>query len=297
MAFSEVMSSIRELLALELFPLSGTPVTVATVLTVVFILVATLWGSRLLRRALEVWFRRRGVTSAGTVNAVARLLHYVVVFLGFGAALETLGVNLGALFAAGAVFAVGIGFAMQTIAQNFVSGVILLAERAIKPGDILHLDDQIVRVDKLGIRSTIVETRDGYDLIVPNSTIVQSTVTNFTLTNSQYRIRVPVGVTYGSDMNRVRETLEEVAAEFGKKIPIAGRKPQVVLVDFGNSSVDFDIAVWIDDPWQERIYVSDLRFAIWNAFKSQGIVIAFPQLDVHFDRPVHEGFARLAEAR
>ncbi len=297
MTISEGLKPVQEVLSAELFELSGTRVTVATLLTVVVIILLTFWGSRLLRRGLAMWFRRRGVAAEGTVHGIGRLVHYVVVFVGFGVALQTIGISLGALFAAGAVFAVGIGFAMQNIAQNFVSGVILLAEGAIKRGDVLRVDDEVVRVERLGIRSTIVTSRDGLDLIVPNSNLVQSTVVNYTLSQSHYRVRVTVGVVYGADMDLVRTTLEKVAEDAAQRWSVPDRDAQVVMVDFGSSSVDFHVAVWIDDPWGERQALSDLRFAIWKALKKHGIVIAFPQVDVHFDAPVQDGLAKLAAVR
>ena len=118
---------------------------------------------------------------------------------------------LEALFAAGAVFAIGLGFAMQNIVQNFVSGVILLAERTIKPGDVLQVDGRFVKVRHMGIRSTICRTLDEEEIIVPNATIVQSTVTNYTLQDSLFRLRCTVGVVYGSDMVLVKNTLQRAA--------------------------------------------------------------------------------------
>lgn len=294
---SSPLQITKEILSTELFELSGTRVTIATAITVLLILLATVWGSRLVRRGLELWFQRRGVQSGGSVHAISRLVHYLVVFIGFGIALQTLGISMGGLFAAGAVFAVGVGFAMQNIAQNFVSGIILLVERSIKKNDIVLIEGQLVRVEQLGIRSTIVQNRDGLDLIVPNATIVQSTVTNYTLESSKYRIRITVGVTYGSDMDLVRSTLEEVARDLAQQWGQTDRQYQVVMDGFGSSSVDFQIAVWIDDPWQERMAQSNLCFAVWNALKRNDIVIAFPQVDVHFDPPIESSFAKLAAVR
>lgn len=297
MSESEIIDLSLEILSQPLFSVSDTVISVATILTVFCIIGATFWMSRLVRRAIELYFSRRGVTARGTIDAINRLAHYVVIFAGFGLALQTLGISFGGLFAAGAVFAVGIGFAMQNIAQNFVSGVILLAERAIRKGDIVRVDNEVVRVEELGIRSTMVQTRDGLELIVPNATIVQSTVTNYTLNSPEYRVRLTVGVTYDSDLDLVRRTLAEVAADESKSWGIEGRSPQVVLVDFGSSSVDFQLAVWIDDPWSERTAVSELRFAVWYAFKRAGLVIAYPQLDVHFDPGVEASLANLSVAR
>jgi len=297
MTVTDTLEAAKEILAIVLFELSGTRVTVATAISVVLIMLFTIWGSRLIRRGLEIWFRRRDVAAGGTVHAVNRLVHYIVVFAGFGIALQTLGISLGALFAAGAVFAVGIGFAMQNIAQNFVSGVILLVERAIKKHDIVRVEGELVRVEKLGIRSTIVQTRDGLDLIVPNSAIVQSTVTNYTLDVPDYRVRIIVGVTYDSDMHLVRSTLESIAASFSERSGMGTRDSQVVMVDFASSSVDFQIAIWTNDPWTERGLLSELRFAVWDAFKAADIVIAFPQVDVHLDPPVQSALTKLAAVR
>ena len=294
---STILDAIRGFLSLELFSLSGAPVTPATLLSALGVVAITLWVSRWVRRGVEIWFKRRGVTASGTIDAVSRLIQYLVMFGGFGIALQTVGISFGALFAAGAVFAVGIGFAMQNIAQNFVSGVILLVERAIRRGDIVRVDGEIVRVEQLGIRSTLVQTRDGLELIVPNSSIVQSTVTNYTLSSPLYRIRITVGVTYSSDLDLVRDTLTRIACDKNAIWSRNDRENQVVLADFGSSSIDFQIAVWTDDPWRERTVLSELRFAVWRGFKAHGIVIAFPQVDVHLDEAVESSIVALASVR
>jgi small-conductance mechanosensitive channel len=201
-------------------------------------------------------------------------------------ALQTAGIELGALFAAGAVFAVGLGFAMQNIAQNFVSGVILLVERSIKPGDVLSLQDETVRVIQMGIRATLVRTLDEEIMIVPNSSLVQSTVKNYTIKDSLFRVRVTVGVEYGSDMARVRKTLEAASQQMDFRE--ANHEPVVLMDDFADSSVNWEVSIWIADPWTARRIRSHMREAIWTAFKQAQIVIAFPQLDVHFDTPINE---------
>lgn len=286
------METLQRVFETRLFSLGDTPVTFATLAVAVVIVLASVLLSLLLQQAVKRALRQRGLAGEGTVGAMLRLLHYVVVLVGLGVALDTIGFSLGALFAAGAVFAVGLGFAMQNIAQNFVSGVILLIERSIKPGDILGIEGGMVRVQQLGIRSTLVRTRDDEDMIVPNSVIVQSTVKNFTLRDSLYRIRVPVGVVYSSDMANVRRTLERVANDVSWRAK--ERAPVVLLREFGDSSVNFEVSVWIDDPWDAWRARSDLHEAIWTAFKGAGITIAFPQLDVHFDPPVEESMRLVA---
>lgn len=278
-------------LDVSLFDLGETPITVGTVVIMVAVLLAALLVSWLVTRTIRKAFKFRGVEDEGTVGVVTRLTHYLILGAGLFVALRVAGIDLSALFAAGAIFAVALGFAMQNITANFVSGVILLSERAIKPGDVLNVEGKLVRVRDMGIRATIVRTLDDEDLIIPNSVLVQSTVTNHTFRDNMMRLRVPVGVIYGSDMRLVQQVLHDTA----EKIPWRSteKKPVVLLVDFGNSSVDFEVSVWIEDPWKSRWGRSDLRQAIWWALKDAGITIAFPQLDLHLDEPVVESLQRL----
>jgi len=138
----------------------------------------------------------------------------------------------------------------------------------------------------MGIRATIARSLDEEEIIVPNSAIVQSTVTNYTLRDSLYRLRCTVGVTYGSDMARVKEVLQKVAEGISWRTQM--RDPMVLLTEFGNSSVNFEVSIWMEDPWRIRSARSEVHEGIWWAFREAGITIAFPQLDVHFDPPVVE---------
>jgi len=278
-------------LSRQLFEIGGTPVTVFTLSTVIAILVATWITSWLVRRAVERAAGRAGMERRHTAG-VNRLVGYFVTITGVAIALQTAGVKLTALFTAGAVFAVGIGFAMQNIAQNFLSGVILLAERSIKPGDVLEVSGQLVQVEQIGIRTTLVRTREEEALIVPNSSLVQSTVKNYTLRDMNYRLRVTVGVTYSSDMALVRQLLEQVGRSCDWRD--TERAPMVLLVDFGSSSVDWELSVWTHEPWRQRQHASLVREAIWSVFQEAGVVIAFPQIDVHFDPPVTDAITRRA---
>ncbi|GAB4238102.1 MAG: hypothetical protein Kow00109_12390 [Acidobacteriota bacterium] len=274
----------------HLFEIAGTPVTVATVITFAFILIITFAVTRLIDGAIARALRLRQLGEEASLAASRRLLRYLLWLVGFAVGLETVGINLSALFAAGALFAVAVGFAMQNLAENFVSGVILLTERTIKPGDVLEAEGRIVKVVHLGIRTTVARTLDDEEIIIPNSLLVQNTVKNYTLQDSLYRIRALVGVSYASDMRRVREVLERTA----QAIPWRwqGREPRVLLRAFGSSSVDWEVSVWIDDPWISQRRLSDLNEAIWWALKDAGITIAYPQIDVHFDPEVVERLAR-----
>jgi small-conductance mechanosensitive channel len=290
----DVLHVIDRILETRLFVVAGTPVNVATLCMFVIIILVSIAISALAQRAVRRGFRRRGVEDEGSIGVTSRLLHYAILSVGFAVGVHTLGINLTALFAAGAVFAVAIGFAMQNISQNFISGIILLAERAIKPGDILEVEGTMVKVIDMGIRATVARTLNEEEIVVPNSILVQSMVKNHTLRDPLYRLRVDVGVVYGSDMKLVMEVLTRTAE--GIEWRVEDRKPVVLLTAFGSSSVDFQVSVWINDPWLTLRHKSELHQSIWWALKEVGVVIAFPQLDVHVDPEVQDALAAMARA-
>jgi small-conductance mechanosensitive channel len=289
-SITDLLEQIRSALGIHLFDLAGTSFTVGTLFAILGILLVTLGAASLARRITERFLKSRNVSDEGTVGIASRLVYYLTLALGFSIALSTSGVNLSALFAAGAVFAVALGFAMQNIVQNFVSGILLLGERTIKPGDVLEVEGQYVKVRDMGVRVTVARTLDDEDIIIPNSVLASSSVKNFTFRERTYRIRVQVGVSYDSDLRLVRKVLETAAAEV--KWRVSEKRPRVQLLAFGSSSVDYDISVWIDDPWQAAARRSSLREAIWWALKDNGIVIAYPQVDVHFDARAISAVAR-----
>lgn len=264
-----------------IFTISGTEVTLFSIVLFVLALVITIIVSSILQRVLKRALFSRFKKREGTLAALLRLLHYFILIAGFSVGLQIIGISLGGLFATGAVFAIAIGFAMQNILQNFVSGVILLLERSIKPGDVLEVEGVIVKVIDMGIRTTIARTLLDEELIMPNSVFSQGTVKNYTLRDSSYCLGVNVGVAYDSDIDEVLRALEKAASDFEWKLP--GTEPSVRLTDFASSSVNFAVYVSIDDPWKQGFYRSQLRQKIWFAFKDAGITISYPQLDVHLD--------------
>lgn len=275
----EVRTTLDRILNAPLFTLGQTSVTSVTLAVFVLLLLATAVLSRVAQRSVHRGLVRRGNTDEGTAAAVARLVTYAVVTIGLVAALGTLGVNLAALVAAGAFFAVALGFAMKNIAENFVGGIILLTERTIKPGDILEVEGRVVRVTRMGLRATVARSRDDEDVIIPNAALVTNTVTNYTLRDPLYRLRTTVGVSYGSDIALVMQTLRAAALALPWRVP--DRDPRVLLTGFADSAVTFEIQVWTHDPWGARVATSDLNVAIWYGLQAAGVTIPFPQLDVH----------------
>lgn len=256
-------------------------ITPIKIVVVVGIVLLTFQISKAVQRFATRILNRAGIDNEAATGTVGRLIHYTIVAVGFLVAVNQLGFELKTLFTAGAVFAVVLGFAMQNISQNFVAGVILLIERSIKPGDVLKVEGQIVRVVEMGIRVTVARTLDEEELIIPNATLAQTTVKNYTLRDPLYRLRAKVGVVYSSDMELVAKTLEETARSLEWRHK--ERAPRVHLLDFGDNSVNWEVSVWVQNPWHAPRQLSRLNQSIWWALKEKGIVIAFPQLDVHLD--------------
>jgi potassium efflux system protein len=285
-----VLRDALDVLEYKLFTLGHTPVNLATLVTAVLVVVIALWLSHLAQRGLRRFFSTKGIEDEASLRAASRIIHYFALTVGLAVAIHTLGVNLTGFFAASAIFGAALGFAMQNIVQNFVSGAIILFERTIKPGDILEVDGRMVRVVELGPRATVVHTFDEEDMIVPNSILVQTTVKNYTLRDSMYRLKAVVGVSYGSDMALVKSVLEEAVGALAWRA--RSKDPLVLMTEFGGSSVNFEVSVWVEDPWKIRGLKAQLNETIWDALKKAGVTIAFPQLDVHFDRPFVEPVGR-----
>jgi len=278
----------------ELFTIGNTTITVATSLTSILIIVLSFWISNITRKLLKNILIKSRFGNEKSQGPTLAIINYLILFLGFAVAIQTLGVDLSALFAAGAIFAVGIGFAMQSIAENFVAGIVLLLERSIRPLDILEVEGNIVKVVKMGIRATIVRTWDGEELIVPNSILVRTTVKNFTLHDSHYRLKTKVGVVYSSNLQEVFSTLREIAQSLEWRLQ--DLDPQIFLSQFGDNAVVFEVAVWIVNPWEKVPRQSMLNEAVWGALAKKGIVIAFPQLDLHLDEASLHALNRLVSS-
>jgi small-conductance mechanosensitive channel len=265
-----------------LFVVGGTAVTVASVVSFVIFLALAFTASFVLQRAVVRLCHRRGIDE-GVQYALKRLLHYGVIGVGAFLALDNLGISVTALAGLGAILAVGIGFGLQNITQNFVSGLILLLERPVKKGDFVVVGQTSGTVREIRGRATVVTTLDNVDIVVPNGQFITEQVTNETFMDRRVRCRVAIGVAYGSDTGRVRDVLLEVAGAH----PDILREPppMVAFTDFGESSLDFALVFWAPDPLLRPRISSDLRFAIDDAFRREGIEIPFPQRDLHLRSP------------
>ena len=228
--------------------------------------------------------------AAHTQFILLRFLHFTLIIIGVVISLSTIGVsftNLALIFGG---LSIGIGFGLQNIASNVISGFILIFERPIKIGDLVEIMDINIfgRVSSINLRSTIIVSLDEKEIIVPNSQLITESVHNLTHYNNRFRIRVTVGVSYGSDVELVKKALLEAAHEHPQVIKEAMPNvsnvtaPFVRFINFGDFSLDFELLAWIPDSFQRFDVTSDLHFMVWGKFKEYNIRIPFPQRDVHF---------------
>lgn len=274
-------TGIKGVLTYKVFTYQDTDVTVLNLLMVIIILILSYFVSKIVQGALRRALGHETPDQEAATKTTNRLVHYLILLIGFAIALSTLGLNLGALFAAGAVFAVGIGFAVQNILENFFSGLVLMFDRSIRPGDVIEIEDEMVRVRDIRVRTTTVTNLDGDEYIVPNSKLAQSIVKNMSIPMRGHRVHVEVGVHYQSDMDQVFEVLRRVTEEFPDTMP--NHEGLVLMKEIGSSTVRFRVFVWIPHVWSTPRARSRLLKACWDALRSAGIVMAYDQLDVHFD--------------
>jgi small-conductance mechanosensitive channel len=267
-----------------LLQLAGGPITLSSLLAGLLIVVVSYFLAGLASRAVNRVLALREV-GHGTRFALAKITRYLVVLVGVLVAIMSLGLRLDAVLAASTVVLVGIGFGLQNIAQNFVSGLILLIERPVARGDFVQIGNVCGSVTDIGLRATRVVTRDEVTIIVPNSELITAQVINHSVPTTNLRITVQVGVAYGTDTARTKEVLLQVAAADPEVL--ADPEAEVRFDDFADSSLNFSLLVWIANPREDLRIASRLRFAIDAAFRAAGIQIPFPQRDVHLKTDVH----------
>ena len=261
-----------------LFEIGGNQVSVASIFFSLLLFYVSVKISGFAGNTVIKFFKDREVDS-GVQNAMSTITRYLITAIGILISLDILGISLSSLAALGAVLMVGVGFGLQNIAQNFLSGLIILLERPIKVGEIVRVHEVSGRVIEIGARSTLIHTRDDVAIIVPNSQFISEQVVNESFSGEKIRLQLKVGVSYGSDIELVRSCLLETANSHPKVIK--GQEQKVFFDDFGDSSLNFTLLLWVNDLWLHREILSDLRFSIDKTFKEKGISIPFPQRDLH----------------
>ena len=276
--FGSLSAAIKGLLELG-FNLGSQRISIGLVIISAGILYGSFLASWMVQKVLidEVLARRRVET--GVRVSIARLVHYVFIFIGFLLALLALGFDFTKLTIILSALGIGIGFGLQSIVNNLVSGLILLFERPVRVGDFIEASGKWAEITKIGLRATTVQTFDQADVIIPNADLVSTQVVNWTLSNRRVRLIIPVGVAYGSDVSLVMETLMASTRENSKIAETP--PPQVLFLNFGESSLDFELRVWVLDADNRLVVSSELHQEIDRRFREAKIEIAFPQQDLH----------------
>jgi small-conductance mechanosensitive channel len=277
----EVVSLVYRAVHFPLLHVTDTDVTFVSLCLFGVVLLLTRRVSGWVQDAVGRVLNAQEGADEGMTASLQQLANYAVLATGLVVALQTAGFNLSALLAASAVLGVGIAFGLQTISENFVAGLILLFERRIRPGDMIGVEGRIVRITQMGIRSTTALSMEDERIVVPNAILVRETVVNHSTPTPVVRARASVGVAYDSDVDEVLELLREAADSLDELHP--SKDPVVLLTDFGDNAIGFEVSIWVDHAFVRPLVLSNLRVAIWRVLKCAEVEIAFPQLDVHFD--------------
>lgn len=277
--------TLREIATSSLVTIGDTPITLAGIFRVLVVLTIAFWLSRILRHALNrMAASRRTGMSPSSLYSLGRLLHYVIIIAGIIIGLSSIGLDFSNLALVASALSVGIGFGLQSVVSNFVSGLILLFERSLKVGDFVELDSGVTgMIREINVRSTLLNTNDNVDILVPNSEFVNGRLINWTLREAVKRVHIPFGVAYGTDKDLTRKAALEAAERVPLTMKGAGREPQVWLVNFGDSSLDYELVVWLgpDSVRRPSAVHAAYLWEIETSLAEHGIEIPFPQRDLH----------------
>ena len=280
---TDITGKIQKIWDMELWVIDEHGVTVKKLVMALILLII---GLTFVKRIIALWIRRllvRTHMKETTTAAIEKIVNYFIVFLIVLFALRVVNVPLTLFTFLGGAVAIGVGFGAQNLINNFISGFIIMAEQPIKIGDLIEIEGNFAMVEEIGARCTRIRTGGNVQILVPNSSFLEKNIVNWTLSDKEVRAQITVGVMYGSPVREAERILLRIAEEHNrvKKSP----KPFVLFNEFGDSALIFDLYFWIsmNRIMDRRIIESDMRFHIEELFREAGIVIAFPQRDIHLD--------------
>ncbi|MFA5171830.1 MAG: mechanosensitive ion channel domain-containing protein [Sulfuriferula sp.] len=241
-------------------------------------IIASLWLAQLAESRLQRVTSMDASLRLALIKTVRTLLLILAILL----ALPAVGIDLTVLSVFGGALGVGLGLGLQKIASNYVSGFIILLDRSIRPGDMITIGTSYGEVSQLNTRYTLLRALDGTEIIIPNENLLTSTVINHSFTKRDVRIKLPIQISYDSDVEHVREILKNVALAHPRVLKIEDHLPVVLLTEFAASGINLELGIWIDDPEEGQGNLrSELNIAIWQAFQREGISIPYPRSDIH----------------
>jgi small-conductance mechanosensitive channel len=271
------MDQLQNILDTELLKLGGYQLTVSSIFSFVIVIII----ANIIRITIrKVMLRKRfSETEEKKRYTVYRIISYFIWTIAIVVGLEAAGLSISILLAGSAALLVGVGLGLQQTFNDLVSGVILLFEGSIKLNDVVVVDGQYGQITEIGLRTSKIVTRDNIIMIIPNSKFIVENVVNWSFNEDVTRFKVTVGVAYGSDVPLVRKILLESASEH--KLILNEPHSRVFFTDFGDSALIFDLFFWTDQAFEGVVIQSDLRYAIDDKFRENGVTIPFPQRDLH----------------
>ena len=284
-----IVDAENSILHFKLFQIKQTSVTIFSVGMFLFVFALFVVISKIIGKVFLSKAALRLRLDEGTVYTLVRISHYIVMLIGALVAFQFVGIDLSGLVVVFGALSVGIGFGLQNITSNFISGLIILIERPIKVGDRVTVGDVEGDVKEINIRSTEVRSINNISIIVPNAEFVSAQVINWSHGELKVRIEIDVGVSYGSDLDVVLPSLREVAEENSEILK--DPKPEVLHLGFGDSSWNMRLRGWIANPKRHPLVRSDLNCAIVRKFRKNGVEIPFPQRDLHVRSPLPVPFS------
>jgi small-conductance mechanosensitive channel len=275
----QVGGTIVTTLTSDIFSLDNNSYSIPDILVLLLLLWALIFTAKVLEDVLRSRILEATGISRGAQEVVAVIIRYSLICIGSLVLLQVWGLNLSSLTILASALGVGIGFGFQDIAKNFGSGLVLLFERPIQAGDFIEVGEYQGIVERVGARSTVIKTLDQISIIVPNSRFLETELINWDHDNSLSGLRLPVGIAYGSDVEKVKDSLLDVAKANPDVLTIPS--PQVLFKGFGDSSLDFELRVWTRHPERQVVIKSDLYYEIEAMLRKRNIEIPFPQRDLH----------------
>lgn len=279
-SFERVLKWLQNIWNTELLKLGETTLTFRSFVIVIISIIILFYLTSKLKKLLALKILPRYKIDTGVSQSIATIIRYTLLILGLYIILQTSGIDLSALGVLVGAFGIGIGFGLQNITNNFISGIIILFERPIKVGDRVELDEIAGTVAIISARATTVITNDNISVIVPNSDFINQRVINWSLNDRTVRFNFPVGVSYKEDPARIKKLLLEVADS--NPGVLKDPKPDVLFDEFAESSLNFNLRVWsYEYSNKPQVLKSQLYYAIFEKFKEHNIEIPFPQRDIH----------------
>ena len=283
------LSEMSSVLNYPLFKISDNVITPIDFIIMILVIIIG-WIIGKYYKKLIYSLRKKHDLSHSTTTLLANMGYYFIITVTFLIALKSVGLNISSLAMIAGALSVGIGFGLQNVVSNFVSGIILMFEKSIKVGDYIQIDESTRgEVKDISMRSTVIRTNDNIDLIIPNQTFIQNNIINWTLGDDIVRLRIPFGVAYGSDITKVEEVvlnaIEKSDLPFirTQKLYTTDIQPRIIFVEMASSSLNFELFVWVKGEYAKRPRRTTSEFlkVIYNALNEAGIVIPYPQQDLH----------------